>query len=36
MEIDYIVPRRIFNSKKSARLKISTEWKTALRDVQKC
>ena len=26
MEIDYIFPRRIFSSKKSARTKILTEW----------
>ena len=31
MEIDYIFPRRIFSSKKSARTKILTEWKTAFR-----
>ena len=30
MEIDYIFPSRIFSSKKSARAKIFTEWKTAL------
>ena len=30
MEIDYIFRRRIFSSKKSARPKILTEWKTAL------
>ena len=30
MEIDYIFPLRIFSSKKSARAKILTEWKTAL------
>ena len=32
MEIDYILQRRIFNSKKSAHKKILTEWKTALRE----
>ena len=31
MEIDYIFPRRIFSSKKSAHAKILTEWKTAFR-----
>ena len=31
MEIDYIFPRRIFSSKKSAHTKILTEWKTAFR-----
>ena len=30
MEVDYIFLRRIFSSKKSARAKILTEWKTAL------
>ena len=29
MEIDYIFPRTIFNSKKSAHAKTLTEWKTA-------
>ena len=31
MKIDYIFPRRIFSSKKLARVKISTEWKTVLK-----
>ena len=28
---NYVFPRRIFSSKKSARAKILTEWKTALK-----
>ena len=31
MEINYIFPRRIVSFKKSAREKILTEWRTALR-----
>ena len=31
MEIDYIFPLRIVSSKKSARAKILTEWKTVFR-----
>ena len=31
MEVDYNFPRRSFSSKKSARAKILTEWKTTLR-----
>ena len=32
MEIDYIFPPGIFSSKKSARAKILTEWKTAFKE----
>ena len=30
LEIDYIFPRRVFSSKKSARAKTLTEWEIAL------